>query len=77
MNPIVPLYSTLQMFVQDRFEQVRERTDRGASGLEYGALIVLAALIIGILFSAINGTVRTSITQAITDLFNPGGAASN
>ncbi|SPT50411.1 hypothetical protein [Actinomadura madurae] len=76
MNPMIPLFVTLQTFVQDRVEQLKERHDRGASALEYGALIIVAALIVGILYTAINTTVRTKITEAITSLFSPGGAAS-
>ena len=77
MNPMIPLFVTLQTFVQDRAEQLRDRRDRGASALEYGALIVVAALIVGILYSLIDGTVRTKISEAITSLFNPKGAASS
>lgn len=42
MNPMIPLFVTLQTFVQDRVEQLKERHDRGASALEYGALIIVA-----------------------------------
>ncbi|GAA0569817.1 DUF4244 domain-containing protein [Actinomadura livida] len=77
MNSLIPLYVTLQTFVQDRAERLKERSDRGVSALEYGALIVVAALVVGILYSLINGSVRTSVSNAITKLFNPGGGGSS
>ncbi|RFU37299.1 hypothetical protein DZF91_33585 [Actinomadura logoneensis] len=79
MNALIPLYVTLQTFVQDRAEQVgrqiRERQDAGVSALEYGALIVVAAVVVGILYGLVNGSVRQNVTQAINKLFNPGSAS--
>ncbi|XRQ11804.1 hypothetical protein ACN3XK_13215 [Actinomadura welshii] len=73
MNSLIPLYITLQGFVQDRVERLRERDDRGVSALEYGALIIVAALVVGILYGLINDTVKDKVSTAITDLFSPGG----
>ncbi|MEU8801499.1 hypothetical protein [Spirillospora sp. NPDC048819] len=76
MNSLIPLYVTLQTFVQDRAQQLKDRHDRGVSALEYGALIVVAALVVGILYGLINDTVKEKVSTAISDLFNPGGGSS-
>ncbi|WP_433327554.1 hypothetical protein [Spirillospora sp. CA-294931] len=77
MNALIPLYVTLQTFVQDRAEQLqerRERGDRGASALEYGALIAVAAVVIAILYGAINGTFAKKVGEAVENLFKGGSS---
>lgn len=76
MYSIIPLCANVQTFVQGRFEQLKDRNDRGVSALEYGALIVVAALVVGILYSLINESVRDSVSTAISDLFSPEGGGS-
>ncbi|MGK5554980.1 Flp family type IVb pilin [Actinomadura kijaniata] len=70
MNPIIPLYVTLQTFVQDRVEQVKERSDRGASAIEYGALLVVSAVVIGVLVSIANTEFKTAVTGKIKEVFS-------
>ncbi|MEU4827529.1 DUF4244 domain-containing protein [Actinomadura sp. NPDC023710] len=83
MNQIIPLYVTAQTFVQDRADgvqeraagvirELRERRDRGATGIEYAALILVAAAVIGVLIAVVNSTLKTQFTNAINNLFGGG-----
>jgi Flp pilus assembly pilin Flp len=75
MNPIIPLYVTITTFVQGRVEKFRE--DRGASAVEYGALIILAAAIIGALWaSGVVTTLGSKTKTAVDSLFSGGGGGS-
>ncbi|MBO2463762.1 Flp family type IVb pilin [Actinomadura violacea] len=73
MNPIIPLYVTLQTFVQDRVENLQARRERGATGIEYAALILVSAAIIGVLIAVVNSTLKTQFTGALNKLFGGGG----
>lgn len=76
MNGLIPLYVTLSTFMHDRVERLKSREDRGAQGIEYAALIVLAAAIIGILWGAgVFEKVSSGVTTAVTKLF-PGSGGS-
>ncbi|MEU5880324.1 hypothetical protein [Spirillospora sp. NPDC047279] len=75
MNPIIPLYVTLQTFVQDRVQRMKDE-DRGASAIEYAALILVAGVIIVALIAAVNNTVLPKMGEAITNMFNGGGGSS-
>lgn len=76
MNGLIPLYVTLSTFMDDRVERLKNREDRGAQGIEYAALIVLAAAIIGILWgSGVLGKLTTGVTEAVGKLF-PGAGGS-
>ncbi|TDD79598.1 hypothetical protein E1293_22900 [Actinomadura darangshiensis] len=51
MNPLIPLYVTTSLFLQDRVETYLEKRkdfDRGASFFEYAALIAVIAGMIGV-----------------------------
>lgn len=71
-HAVLALQLTLQAFVQDRLEHLEEKRDRGVSAMEYGALILVAAAVIGILMTAIDGPVKTGVNNAITKLFGGG-----
>lgn len=45
------------------------RNDRGAGALEYGALVAVAAMVVGILFTAVPGVAQPGIKNAVCDLF--------
>lgn len=71
MNPIIPLVVTMQTFMCDRVERLKERSDRGAGMVEYGALIILVAAILAVLISdnIIGTTVKDGIKGAIDQVF--------
>ena len=49
MNPMVPLFVTLSTLVEDKTKRIRKRyigDDRGASIVEYIALLFIVALIV-------------------------------
>jgi hypothetical protein len=50
--------------------RTRANRDRGASSLEYGALIVVAALVVGVLGTLISTQAEGHIRNAICDLFH-------
>lgn len=73
MNPLIPLYVTLQTFVQDRVERLREHSDRGVSALEYAGLaIIVGAVFTGIVGMGIPGQVKSLMGSAITSIFSGG-----
>ncbi|MFI6517204.1 Flp family type IVb pilin [Spirillospora sp. NPDC050679] len=71
MNPIIPLYVTLQTFIHGRVDQMKERMDdRGASAIEYGALLVVSAVVIGVLVGIANSEFKTAVTGKIKEIFS-------
>ncbi|MFC5745648.1 hypothetical protein [Actinomadura rugatobispora] len=71
MNPIIPLYVTLQTFVVDRVERLRRSSDRGAEAIEYAALIIIAAAVIGFVYAAISGiNIQQKVADALNSVFN-------
>ncbi|MEV4253563.1 hypothetical protein AB0J52_10380 [Spirillospora sp. NPDC049652] len=72
-NTLIPLYVTLQTFVQGRVEKLQER-ERGASALEYGALILVGAAVIAVLWAAFNANVKDQVSNAVKNMFTDGGA---
>ncbi|GGL39654.1 hypothetical protein H9L10_13440 [Phycicoccus endophyticus] len=49
------------------------RSEKGATGLEYAGMIAVAALVVGLVWTAIQGAdVGGKISSAISDLFSPG-----
>lgn len=72
MNPIIPLVVTMQTFMYGRFERLKERSDRGAGMVEYGALIILVAAILAVLLkdNAIGKAVKDGITNAMKQVFD-------
>lgn len=56
MNAMIPMYVYTANFFEDRVDAIKERyqnRERGASAIEYVGLIVLAAVVVGALFTAI------------------------
>ena len=52
---------------------LRDQREAGATGLEYAGMIAVAALVVALVWSAINGAdVTGKISTAISDLFSPG-----
>ena len=52
---------------------LRDRREAGATGLEYAGMIAVAALVVALIWGAINGAdVTGKVSTAITDLFSPG-----
>ena len=53
---------------------MRDRKEAGATGLEYAGMIMVAAMIVGIVYSAVQeGDVKGSVSKEITELFNGSG----
>lgn len=53
---------------------LRDRKEAGATGLEYAGMIMVAAMIVGIVYSAVQeGDVKGSVSKEITELFNGSG----
>ena len=73
MRSTIPLVVTLQNFVQNRIELLKENRDRGASAIEYAGLILIAGVIIVFLVDAANDTIVPRITDAISEIFTDGG----
>ncbi|MFC0037858.1 hypothetical protein [Actinomadura rayongensis] len=74
---LIPLYVTLHTFVLDRVERLAENAgrarrngDRGASLIEYAALLVLVAAIVGALYKAgIIKRLSDAVSKALDDIF--------
>ncbi|MGH3387947.1 MAG: hypothetical protein ACRDOO_03630 [Actinomadura sp.] len=72
---MIPLYVTLSTFVSNRVERVKSREDRGASMIEYGALLILvSAIIAALLASNIDDTIKTKVTELVNEIFGGGKA---
>ena len=73
MNAMIPLYVTLSTFVQDKAARVQKRyvgDDRGASIIEYVALLFVVALIVAAIHAAnIDKTVQKKAGEALTKIF--------
>jgi hypothetical protein len=73
MNRMIPLYVTLSTFVQDQAERVQKRyvgKDRGASIIEYVALLFVVALIVAAIHAAnIDKTVQKKAGEALKKIF--------
>jgi len=53
---------------------LRDRKEAGATGLEYAGMIAVAALVVALIWGAIDSAgVDTEVGEAIKDLFSPGG----
>jgi len=69
MNPVTALFVTLSTFVQKRVEEAKD-SDRGASLIEYGALLALVAAIVAALVALkIPQTVGDYVSDAIASIF--------
>ena len=52
---------------------LRDRKEAGATGLEYAGMIAVAALVVALIWSALNGAdVTGKVGTAIQDLFSVG-----
>lgn len=73
MNPIIPLYVTLSTFVLDRVERMKSREDRGASMVEYGALLILVSAILAALIAVdVDGVVGNKVKETVEQIFKGG-----
>ena len=53
---------------------MRDRKEAGATGLEYAGMIMVAAMVVGIVYTAVQeGGVGDSIATEISELFSGGG----
>lgn len=51
---------------------LRDRREAGATGLEYAGMIAVAALVVALIWGAIDkAQVPAKVSTAITDLFDP------
>ena len=72
MNQVYALMATFQAFLDDRFEN---RKDRGATAVEYGLMVgLIAVAIIGLVF-ALGGELGEMFTSVTDGLNNPAGLA--
>ena len=54
---------------------MRDRKEAGATGLEYAGMIMVAAMVVGIVYTAVkNGDVAGSIATEIGELFSGSGS---
>ena len=61
---------------QHAFTQRLRDGERGGPGMEYVGMIVVAAMLVGIIYTAINGAgIDGSVKGLITKIFSGGGAA--
>jgi Flp pilus assembly pilin Flp len=75
MNRLIPLYVTLSTFVSNRAERMKSREDRGASMIEYGALLILiSAIIAALIASDIDGIIGTKVKELVNQIFSGGQA---
>lgn len=65
--------STLAAKFTTALVTLRDRKEAGATGLEYAGMIAVAALVVALIWGAINGAdVPGAVKTAITDLFSVG-----
>ncbi|GAA1839382.1 hypothetical protein GCM10009736_01060 [Actinomadura bangladeshensis] len=73
MNALIPLYVTASLFLQDRVETYldgRRDRSRGASLIEYGALIAIVASVAAALYKLnIGKTVSSFIDKKLKEMF--------
>lgn len=75
MNSLIPLYVTTSNFVADRVERFKSREDRGASMIEYGALLILiSAIIAALIASDIDGIIGKKVKELVNQIFQGGQA---
>jgi Flp pilus assembly pilin Flp len=77
MNPLIPLFVTISTFVGDSAKRVQKRyigDDRGASMVEYIALIFIVALIVAaVKASGIDQTIESKAVAAVNKVFSSAG----
>lgn len=75
MNSLIPLYVTTSNFVAGRVERLKSREDRGASMIEYGALLILiSAIIAALIASDIDGIIGKKVKELVNQIFQGGQA---
>jgi Flp pilus assembly pilin Flp len=74
MNRMLLLYVGLSTFTRDKVERAQKRyvgEDRGASIIEYVALLFVVALIVAAIHAAkIDTKVKSKTTEALNKIFN-------
>jgi Flp pilus assembly pilin Flp len=76
MNPMISLYVISSNFVADRRERMKSQYgDRGASMIEYGALLILiSAIIAALIASDIDGIIGKKVKELVNQIFQGGQA---
>lgn len=71
MKVILPAYVATTNYVADRKRQLIERSDRGVELVEWGAMLVLIAAIVGFLLSSsqVKETVGKKVKEAVENVF--------
>ncbi|WP_163376137.1 Flp family type IVb pilin [Dietzia sp. Alg238-R159] len=73
MNQVYALMATFQAFLDDRFEN---RKDRGATAVEYGLMVGLIAVIIIVAVLALGNNLEGLFQGVADDVANPAGAGA-
>lgn len=77
MNRVIPLFVTLSTFVGDSAKRIQKRyvgDDRGASIVEYIALLFIVALIVAAVYgSGIDQTIKAKAVSAVNKVFSSAG----
>jgi hypothetical protein len=77
MNRMIPLFVTLSTFVGDNAKRIQKRytgDDRGASIVEYIALLFIVALIVAAVYgSGIDQTIKAKAVSAVNKVFSSAG----
>jgi Flp pilus assembly pilin Flp len=77
MNPMIPLFVTLSTFVGGKANRIQRRyigDDRGASIVEYIALLFIVALIVAAVHgSGIDQTIKAKAVSAVNKVFSSAG----
>lgn len=77
MNRMIPLFVTLSTFVGDSARRIQKRytgDDRGASIVEYIALLFIVALIVAAVYgSGIDQTIKSKAIDAVNKVFSNAG----
>jgi hypothetical protein len=75
MRVILPAYVATTNFVADRAERLKNRDDRGVEMVEWMAMLLVIAAIVGVLASTdIGDQIKEKITEAIDKIFEKGEA---
>lgn len=77
MNTMIPMYVYTTNFISDRVEVIKGHytdRDRGANLVEYAGLIVLAAIILGLVYGAINAaSLKDNLTKVMSHILSGKG----
>jgi cbb3-type cytochrome oxidase subunit 1 len=74
MKAILPAYVAATNFIADRKSQLKQRDDRGAEFVEWGAMLLVIAAIVAVLVGStdIQDAIETGIKDAVDLVFEKG-----